>query len=65
MTLTDPGPTSPAPTTTAVFRTLNPIAATLLAVGLLGEHVSPGFLVGLSLVLFGIIVANRPARRVQ
>jgi drug/metabolite transporter (DMT)-like permease len=50
------------PTTTAVFLTLNPIAATSLAVGLLGEHIGPGFMLGLSLVLVGIIVANRPAR---
>ena len=53
------------PTTTAVFLTLNPIAATLLAVGLLGEQVGAGFLFGLTLVLFGIIVANWQGRRAQ
>jgi len=53
------------PTKTAVFLTLNPIAATLLSVGLLGERVGPGFLLGLVLVLAGIVVANRPARAAQ
>lgn len=53
------------PTKTAVFLTLNPIAATLLSVGLLGERVGLGFLLGLVLVLAGIVVANRPARAAQ
>ena len=50
------------PTKTAVFLTLNPIAATLTAVGLLGERVGLGFIAGLILVLAGIVVANRPTR---
>jgi drug/metabolite transporter (DMT)-like permease len=49
------------PTKTAVFLTLNPIAATLLSVGLLGERVGLGFMLGLVLVLAGIVVANLQA----
>jgi drug/metabolite transporter (DMT)-like permease len=46
------------PTRTAVFLTLNPMAATLLGAVLLGEAITVPFLIGLALVLAGIIVAN-------
>jgi drug/metabolite transporter (DMT)-like permease len=46
------------PTRTAVYLTLNPLAATLTAVLLLGEQLTFAFLVGLAMVLAGIVVAN-------
>lgn len=51
------------PTRTAVFLTLNPIAATLLGAVLLGEPINVPFLIGLALVLSGIIIANLRLRR--
>lgn len=52
-----------SPTRTAVFLTLNPIAATLLSVLLLGERLTFTFVIGLAFVLFGIVVANRAPRK--
>lgn len=46
------------PTRTAVFLTLNPIAAMSLGAVLLGETITVPFLMGLALVLTGIIVAH-------
>jgi drug/metabolite transporter (DMT)-like permease len=52
------------PTRTAVFLTLNPIAATSSAALLLGEEITAAFLFGLLLVLAGIVMANvRPRAR--
>jgi drug/metabolite transporter (DMT)-like permease len=51
------------PTRTAVYLTLNPVAATLTAVLLLGEQLTLAFVTGLAMVLAGIVVANlRPAQ---
>ena len=52
-----------SPTRTAVFLTLNPIAATLLSVLLLGERLTFTFVIGLAFVLSGIVVANRAPRK--
>ncbi len=46
------------PTTTVLYLTLNPIAAMLLGVVLIGETISTVLIAGLVLVLGGILVAN-------
>lgn len=51
------------PTQGAIFLTLTPITAVLLAALVLGEAIYPGLLVGLGLVIAGILLANRPANR--
>jgi drug/metabolite transporter (DMT)-like permease len=50
------------PTRTAVFLTLNPTTAALLGAVLLGERITMPFMIGLTLVLAGIIVANLQLR---
>lgn len=51
------------PTQAAIYLTLTPITAVLLANLILGEAVSLGLFAGLALVVGGILLANRPARK--
>lgn len=50
-----------APSRTAIYLTLNPVSAMLLATALLGEPLTTELLIGLVLVASGIILANRPS----
>ena len=50
------------PTQGAIFLTLTPITAVLLAAVVLGEAIYPGLLLGLALVVGGILLANRPPK---
>lgn len=49
------------PTRTAIYVTLNPISALILAAIILGEALTPQLLVGVVLVMSGIVLANRPS----
>ena len=51
-----------APTNVTVFLALNPLTATGLGIILLGEQVSPLFMVGPMCVAFGIWLTQRPPR---
>lgn len=51
------------PTQAAIYLTLTPMTAILLANLILGEAVSPGLFAGLALVVGSILLANRPARK--
>lgn len=53
------------PTTTVLYLTLNPIAAMVLGIALLGEALTTEIVVGMALVLVGILVGNgvHPAGR--
>ena len=50
------------PTQAAIYLTLTPVTAVLLASLILGEPVSLGLFAGLALVVGSILLANRPAR---
>ena len=47
------------PSRVAVFLALNPVTATLLGAILLGERITSAFVIGLTLVLAGIVLASR------
>lgn len=47
------------PSRVAVFLALNPVTATLLGAILLGERITSAFVLGLTLVLAGIVLASR------
>lgn len=51
-----------APTRVAVFLTLNPMTATLLAALFLGERITVAFVAGLALTMAGIAAVNWPGR---
>lgn len=51
------------PTQAAIYLTLTPITAILLASLILGEPVTLGLFAGLALVVGSILLANRPARQ--
>ena len=48
------------PTRTAVYLTLTPISAIILAHPLLGEEIKPEIIVGLIIILIAIFLLNRP-----
>ncbi|WP_310361893.1 DMT family transporter [Catenuloplanes atrovinosus] len=50
-------------TTAAIVTLLEPVAAAILAVGFLGEHLSPAVLTGMLLLVGAVAVLTRPARR--
>ncbi|MHA1536978.1 MAG: DMT family transporter [Alphaproteobacteria bacterium] len=50
-----------SPTQAAIYLTLTPVTAVILASLILGEPVSLGLFAGLALVIGGILLANRPA----
>lgn len=52
-----------SPTRTAIYVTLNPISALVLAAVILGESLTPQLLAGAILVISGIFLANRPSAR--
>jgi len=52
-----------APSQAAIYLTLTPITAVILASLILGEAVTLGLFAGLALVVGGILLANRPARK--
>lgn len=54
-----------SPTATTVYINVNPIVATLLAVGLLGERVGVLFVAGFVAVAAGVYLVNRPAHQPQ
>jgi drug/metabolite transporter (DMT)-like permease len=47
-----------APTVTVLYITLNPIAAMVLGILVLGESITPELIAGMALVLFGIVVGS-------
>src|SRR3569623_900352 len=46
------------PTTTVLYLTLNPIAAMVLGILLLGEHLTAELVAGMALVLLGIVIGR-------
>jgi drug/metabolite transporter (DMT)-like permease len=52
-----------SPTQVSVYVNLNPMVATLLGTTLLGEQLTPMFLVGLVAVIGGVLLVNLPVAR--
>ena len=48
------------PTQSAVYIHINPLTATILGVALLGERLTPLFLIGFAVVLAGVLLVNLP-----
>ena len=46
------------PTTTVLYLTLNPIAAMVLGIVVLGEHLTAELVAGMALVIFGILIGS-------
>jgi drug/metabolite transporter (DMT)-like permease len=53
------------PTQSMVYVNLNPLTATAIGAALLGERLTPPFLLGFAIVLAGVGLVNWPVRKVQ